>query len=241
MSANNVNMATKGAIRHSFDKKSLSYAKNCSLQNEVAKILLDFCESWHYKKIIDLGAGSGNVALNLVHSVDFLLGIDNAPNMLALHPRKLPHIAQIRLIVGDFESYDFSDDFDLILSSSSLQWAKNLDLLFKRLKDSIESSHKKFAFAIFTSESLRELHAFLGTASPLKSSSEILAIAQKYFCIESKIQHFKREFSTRDELLAYLKNSALLGGGNLAFRDKKRLKCAFPHTALNFEVLFIKN
>lgn len=241
-------MATKGAIRHSFDKKSLSYAKNCSLQNEVATILLDFCESWHYKKIIDLGAGSGNVALNLAQILDKngicannFIALDSSPNMLALHPRKLSHIAQIRLIVSDFESYDFSDDFDLILSSSSLQWAKNLDLLFKRLKDLFESSHKKFAFAIFTSESLCELHAFLGTDSPLKSSSEILAIAQKYFCIESKIQHFKREFSTRDELLAYLKNSALLGGGNLAFRDKKRLKCAFPHTALNFEVLFIKN
>ena len=200
------------------------------MQNEVAKILLDFCESWHYKKIIDLGAGSGNVALNLAHSVDFLLGIDNAPNMLALHPRKLSHIAQIRLIVSDFESYDFSDDFDLILSSSSLQWAKNLDLLFKRLKDLFKSSHKKFAFAIFTSKSLCELHAFLGTDSPLKSSSEILAIAQKYFCIESKIQHFKREFSTRDELLAYLKNSALLGGGKSCISGTKNALNALFHT-----------
>ena len=273
-----------GAICHSFNKNSRLYAKNCALQSEVAKNLLSFCEVEKYRKIIDLGAGSGNVALNLSQilgksgiCVNNFIALDSSPNMLSLHPKKLPHIAQIRLIECDFEKYNFSDDFDLILSSSALQWAKDLDSFFKKMRvaferessaDSCESKYspalaegargrvdsreskivsqdfcesKKFAFAIFTAESLRELHAFLGTKSPLKSATEILSIAQKYFCVESKIARFTRTFSTRKELLGYLKNSALLGGGNIAFKDKKRLKCAFPHKMLNFEVLFIKN
>ena len=249
-----------GAIRHSFDKNSRLYAKNCALQSEVAKNLLSFCEAEKYRKIIDLGAGNGNVALNLSQifgkngiCANNFIALDSSPNMLALHPRKLPHIAQIRLIECDFEKYNFSDDFDLILSSSALQWAKDLDLIFKKMRDCFESRRessgnsqdsrksKKFAFAIFTAESLRELHAFLGTKSPLKSATEILSIAQKYFCVDFKIKRFTRTFSTREELLGYLKNSALLGGGNIAFKDKKRLKCAFPHKMLNFEVLFIKN
>ncbi len=264
-------MSASGAkIRHSFNKMSHSYAKNCALQNEVAKVLVDFCDEFlgDSRKIIDLGAGSGNIAKNLGdRQVDFFLALDNAPNMIALHPQNLPNVARIKRLCCDFEDYDFSDECDLVLSSSALQWAKDLDLLFKRLKDSSESleskksrelcesseshldshdSHpkdsptKRFAFAIFTSESLCELHAFLGTTSPLKSAIEILKIAQKYFCVESKIQRFTLKFSTREELLAYLKNGGLLGGGNLSFAQKKRLRFDLPFLSANFEVLFLK-
>lgn len=248
--------------KHSFNKMSHSYAKNCALQNEVAKVLVEFCDDFlcDSHKIIDLGAGSGNIAKNLGDKqIDFFLAIDNAPNMIALHPQNLPHIARIKRLCCDFEDYDFSDECDLVLSSSALQWAKDLDLLFKRLVDSAQKSQKsseshldshdsrskdsppkRFAFAIFTSESLRELHAFLGTASPLKSATEILTIAQKYFCVESKAQRFTLNFSTRDEFLAYLKNGGLLGGGNLSFAQKKRLRFGAPFLSADFEVLFLK-
>ena len=148
MSANDLNMALQSAeIRHSFDKKSRLYAKNCSLQSEVAKILVDFCGDFSgVKKIIDLGAGSGNVALNLAQflgksgiCVNDFIALDLSANMLSLHPRKFPHITQIHLIECDFESYNFSDDFDLILSSSALQWAKDLDSFFKKMRDCFES------------------------------------------------------------------------------------------------------
>ena len=240
--------------KHSFNKMSHSYAKNCALQNEVAKVLVEFCDEFlrDSHKIIDLGAGSGNIANNLCDKqIDFFLAIDNAPNMIALHPQNLPHIARIKRLCCDFEDYDFSDECDLVLSSSALQWAKDLDLLFKRLVDSAQKSSescesskfhkpKRFAFAIFTSKSLRELHAFLGTASPLKSATEILTIAQKYFCVESKAQRFALNFSTRDEFLAYLKNGGLLGGGNLSFAQKKRLRFNAPFLSADFEVLFLK-
>ncbi len=262
-------MSASGA-KHSFNKMSHSYAKNCALQNEVAKVLVEFCDEFlgDSRKIIDLGAGSGNIAKNLGdRQVDFFLALDNAPNMIALHPQNLPNVARIKRLCYDFEDYDFSDECDLVLSSSALQWAKDLDSLFKRLVDSAQKSQKsrelresseshldsrdsresseshkskRFAFAIFTSESLRELHAFLGTTSPLKSANEILKIAQKYFCVESKIQRFTLKFSTREELLAYLKNGGLLGGGNLSFTQKKRLRFDLPFLSANFEVLFLK-
>lgn len=243
--------------KHSFNKMSHSYAKNCALQNEVAKVLVEFCDDFlcDSRKIIDLGAGSGNIAKNLGDKqIDFFLAIDNAPNMLTLHPQNLPHIARIKRLCCDFEDYDFSDECDLVLSSSALQWAKDLDLLFKRLVDSAQKSQnlceslesseshkpKRFAFAIFTSKSLHELHAFLGTASPLKSATEILTIAQKYFCVKFKAQRFALNFSTRDEFLAYLKNGGLLGGGNLSFAQKKRLRFGAPFLSADFEVLFLK-
>ena len=274
-------------ILHSFNKMSHSYAKNCTLQNEVAKILVAFCDEFlrDSRKIIDLGAGSGNIAKNLCgKNVDFFLAIDNAPNMIALHPQNLPHIARIKLLCCDFMDYDFSDECDLVLSSSALQWAKDLDLLFKKMADSankaqnmgeshnvldsrescesyeskilresrksrescesknLRESHnsKRFAFAIFTSESLSALHEFLGTKSPLKSAAEILSTAQKYFCVQSKTQRFSIDFSTREAFLTYLKNGGLLGGGSLSFAQKRRLRFGVPYLSADFEVLFLK-
>lgn len=232
-------MSNAGQNCHSFNKASLSYAKNSFLQNEIARILLDFCDDYfaNHKSIIDLGAGSGNIAKNIKHYIDTFIALDNAPNLLRLHPRKLDKIAHITLLECDFESYDFSHNSDIVLSSSALQWAKNLDSIMAKMAHSNISA---FAFAIFTNVSLAELHSFLGTKSPLKSSDRVLAIMQKYFFVESKTQSFHINFGTREDFLAYLKNSALLGGGTLSFSDKKRLRFETPITSANFEVLFIK-
>lgn len=241
------NMSDLGQIRHSFSTKSQSYAKNCALQNEVAKILLAFCDEFlcDSQKIIDLGAGSGNVAKNLSQflsrdsrQIAQFVALDFAPQMLSLHPRILPHLGRIECIECDFERFDFSrESFELILSSSALQWAKDLNRFAQIVR---ESSAKKFAFAIFTSESLGDLHAFLGTDSPLRSANKVRAIFGKYFKVQSFLKRFEVHFPTSEAFLDYLKKSALLGGGNLNFSQKKQLKCDLPLKCANFEVIFLK-
>lgn len=234
-------MSDIGQICHSFNKMAQSYSDSSFLQNKVARILLDFCDDKFIKndirKVLDLGAGSGNIANNIKYNLDVFTALDNALNLLRLHPQSLANITRINLVECDFDSYDFNENYDLVISSSALQWAKNLDNLAKKLADS-HISH--FAFAIFTNASLCELHEFLGTKSPLKSSEEVLNIMQRYFKIDFKAESFCIKFTLREEFLAYLKKCGLLGGGHLSFRDKKRLRFELPMLEANFEVLFIK-
>lgn len=226
-------------ILHSFNKMAESYADSSHLQNQVARILLDFCDEFFsdVKIVLDLGAGSGNVAKNITHKIDSFIALDNAPNLLSLHPLKLDNIASIRLVECDFERYDFSERYDLIIASSALQWAKDLDTILQKIAN---TKNARVAFAIFTNASLWELHSFLGTKSPLKSADEVVFLAQKYFDIDFKVESFHLNFSSREAFLSYLKGCALLGGGHLNFSEKKRFRFEIPYFEANFEVLFIK-
>ncbi|RAX51817.1 hypothetical protein CCY99_08430 [Helicobacter sp. 16-1353] len=260
--------------KFSFSKEAKNYLVYSQLQNKIAKDLLSKSMNKDIKRILDLGAGSGNIARNLTYNIDYFLGIDSAESMLLLHPTNLSNIKLLELRKMDFEDYEFSEKFDLIIASSSLHWAKNLESIFQKIADSafqnkgdskaesilknVESKadstldstldstpndHKnpanpKLAFSFFTAKSLETLHNFLGTKSPLRSSFEIEILLKKYFIGEIEIQKITKTFDNKNDLLAHLKNSGLLGGGNLPFRAKKKLKFDIPFLELSYEVLF---
>ncbi|RDU64166.1 methyltransferase domain-containing protein [Helicobacter sp. MIT 14-3879] len=225
-------------MRHSFNKRAKEYLKNCDIQNDIARILLLFFDYKNIRTVLDLGAGSGNIAKNLDFNLDYLLAIDNSPTMLALHPTKLSNIKNIELRECNFENFIFNQKFDLLISSSALHWATNLEVILKNIKDS--NNFKYLAFSFFTNKSLNNLHNFLGTKSPLLSSYDLETILSKYFIFQSKIMSFKKVFKNRDEYFLYLRGCGLLGGGNLSFYDKKRLKFEYPFLEADFEVLFVK-
>ncbi|MDE6886450.1 MAG: methyltransferase domain-containing protein [Helicobacteraceae bacterium] len=229
--------------KHSFNKVALNYHKYANIQDEIAKILIDLSLNKHINSILDLGAGSGNVALNvsqklqdLVFNIELFVGIDNSASLLSIHPKKLANIKKIELYCEDFNDYKFGKKFDLLISSSSLHWALDLESIFSKINPSKKFS--KIAFSIFTNKSLASLHNFLGTTSPLQSSDNLIKLLNKYFIGEVEIKEFRENFSSREEYLAHLKNCGLFGGGNLSFCDKKRLKFEIPFLEARYEVLF---
>ncbi len=218
----------------SFNKQASNYVYYSSLQNKIAKYLTTNAMNVDIHRVLDLGAGSGNVIRNLIdYKIDYFLGIDNSINMLSLHPKKMDNISHIELRSIDFENYCFNEDFDLIIASSSLHWAKDIESIFFKMK-----SNYNVAFSIFTNKSLESLHSFLDSTSPLKSCDEIKSIINKYFIGEFETIIYKENFDDRDSLLNHLKYSGLLGGSNISFSSKKRLKFEFPNLFLEYEVLF---
>ena len=125
--------------------------------------------------------------------------------------------------------------FDLITAASSLHWARDLEALFGALA---ALNAQKYAFSIFTKNSLADLHNFLGTTSPLRDKCEVLGLLEKHFVGEAKAQIFVESFDSREALLGHLKHCGLLGGGALNFAAKKRLRFALPIRCLRYEVVF---
>lgn len=218
----------------SFDRQANHYLLHSSLQEKIAKYLISKSMDSSISRILDLGAGSGNVVNNLsCYKIDYFLGIDCSSQMLSLHPTKMSNIKHIQLKHLDFESYDFDECFDLIISSSSLHWARNLESIFYKIQN-----QSRVGFSIFTSKSLESLHHFLDSTSPLKSYDEVAGLLDKYFVGEMECRIFKENFSNREDLLNHLRYNGLLGGGNISFGAKKRLKFGFPNLFLEYEVLF---
>ena len=73
-------------------------------------------------RIIDLGCGTGTVAAVVLDSFPNaqVTCVDLAENMLAMAQAKLARHQRVRYIVGDFNTFDFGGDYDVVVSSLAL-------------------------------------------------------------------------------------------------------------------------
>ncbi|GMB93946.1 methyltransferase domain-containing protein [Helicobacter heilmannii] len=226
-------------MRHSFDKRAKTYAEFSSVQEDIVQRLLAPLARGCYERVLDLGCGSGHVlkalpALGL--KVGVFVGLDISKQMLCLHPTSSPNARSVRLEWGDFEKLEFAPS-DLAIGASSLQWAQDLAKVCGRLAQSCQ----QVALAIHTAASLRELHAFLNTRSPLRGAKEVCSILEqsfKGFRQNMWVETMTQEFSDREGFLKQLQLSGLLSGGHLPFAQARALKERAPYGSLSYEVVF---
>ncbi|PAF49990.1 hypothetical protein BKH41_01450 [Helicobacter sp. 12S02232-10] len=224
-------------IRNSFSKSARTYQENALIQTLVAAKLLNVLGLKNIDSLIDIGCGSGNLALQIQKSgilVNHFIGVDMAEEMLAHHPKKIECIQNISLFCEDFEKFSFQK-YEVGIAASSLQWAKDLETMLAR----IAKSCSKVAFGIYTNKSLDSLHSFLGTCSPLKSKESLKAILEKYFKGEIWVEHLEQKFQSRSDFLKHLKGLGLLGGGALNYTEAKRFKESVPYEKAEYEILML--
>ncbi|WP_104638899.1 methyltransferase domain-containing protein [Helicobacter bizzozeronii] len=228
-----------GIARHSFNRVASSYALYSSVQNQIIARLLAGLAGRFYARVLDLGCGSGNVLQQLPHfkiAVGEFVGLDRSAGMLAQHPKCMEGVGHVWLVCGDFESHSWGA-CDLGIACSSLQWARDLAGVCGHLAQSCQ----QVALAIHTSASLQEVHAFLGTRSPLRDKEEVCNILDqsfKGFLSQMWVENFKQTFNKREEFLDQLKLGGLLGGG-LPFSKAKALRCNAPYESLSYEAVFL--
>ncbi|BCD49236.1 methyltransferase domain-containing protein [Helicobacter suis] len=226
------------AVCHSFNRAAKSYARYCRVQDQIISQLLSHLAGHSYARVLDLGCGSGNVIKQFPRfnlSANEFIGVDFSLEMLTEHPQNIEGVQKISLIYADFEDM-FLNPCDLVIASSSLQWAKQLEFLCTRL--CLQSTN--IALAVHTNRSLHALHAFLGSNSPLRSQEQTEAILNRSldkFKRKMWTQNFTQHFKNRQELLQQLKFGGLLGGGMLSYAQKKALK-QIPLQTLDYEVVF---
>lgn len=220
---------------NSFDKQAHLYAESSLIQSQIIEILLQSLKHKTIDKVIDIGCGSGGVAMQLddlgVQIGDFC-GLDISQEMLHHHPKKIKNISKMTLVCEDFETFIF-EKYDVIFAASSLQWARNLDVLMSKLAKSSPVAR----FAIHTNKSIDSIHRFLGTSSPLRSAQCLRDILEKYFEGKIWIEKLERNFSNREEFLSHLKGSGLLGGGVLNYSQAKYFRNNIPYEKAEYEVL----
>ena len=211
-----------------FSKNSHYYNKYNIIQKEVAREVIDRLD-FEYKNILDLGCGCGAIYENISWKVDRFVGVDLSKEMLECHPKG----DNIELIRENFDNILNFNEFDLIVSSSSLQWSKDLQNLIKK----VENSQKDFIFAIFTEGTFKNMRKFLNIDKTfLKSFDKICDYFSQNILFE-KLE-YKLNFETPLEMLRYIKRSGVSGGKKeLEIKDIKRFINSYPYNFLEFEVL----
>ena len=233
--------AQQSEVIREFSRFAHTYDMYNQIQQKVAKSLITSITTDNYKRIIDIGCGSGSVYQNLKIEdklVEEFIALDSSEDMLTIHPNSI----NIKKICTDFDAKDAFDTMielsdTLLISASALQWSKDLDTLFLRLSQLSEDAY----FAIFTANTFKTLHRVASLTSPIYSVDILKEQINKYFHASYEVQNYQLEFESVKEMFRYIKKSGVSGGEKkLSYKEIKSLMDEYPLKYLEFEVLFVK-
>jgi len=218
-----------------FSKNAHSYDDYTSLQREIAHYLVSHIDS-QPKKILDLGCGSGAVFKNITWDIEHFTGVDNALKMCQLHPT----CKEVEIICENFETptllEQLSPSYDLLISSSALQWASDIEALISPLAMRCHEG----AFAIFTDKTFETIYTMSGQSTFLPHAKTLMEIFETYFKCRHEVKTFRLFFEDNLSKFRYIKKSGVSGGErHLNVAQTKTLIQNYPHEYLEFEVLFI--
>ncbi|WP_456322284.1 methyltransferase domain-containing protein [Hydrogenimonas sp.] len=220
-----------------FNRFAQSYRRYSLIQKRVAGFLARQVARSGYTqdRIVDLGCGSGGYFMAHDRTFTSYLAIDVSAEMVRIHPEG----QGVEKMVGDFNDPELfrslkERDFDLIVSSSALQWAKDLDATLGL----VATLKKPVALSIFTSGTFAALHRSMDITSPIRSKEETLDLIEKHFDARVDILQYRLYFSDRISMLRYIKRSGVSGGERkVGYRRLKEALENYPLAYLQFEVV----
>jgi malonyl-CoA O-methyltransferase len=224
-----------------FSRFSKEYDSYSIIQTRVAKkIVLDLPKKY-FKTIVDIGCGTGAMYKFLIEqsvNFDLFYALDGSDNMLFSHPENEKVIKHC----FDFNSMASFENIiniksDIIVSSSALQWAKDLDFT---LSNMVKIS-SNFYGALFSSNTFKTLHKIAGIPSPIHSIDTIKRSFDKFYSnINYEIITYKLFFDSKKEMFGYIKKSGVSGGEKrLSISQTRKLINEYNIDYLEFEVIFI--
>tara|TARA_B100001057_G_scaffold500578_1_gene616426 strand:- start:2001 stop:2819 length:819 start_codon:yes stop_codon:yes gene_type:complete len=161
-------MIDKMYKRKVFNRAANSYEEFSGLQDQISQSLLEKLEYLNINptNILDLGCGTGKNGLHFLNKFKktSLVNFDLSENMLEQARKKLTTAPINYLnkstnfhVCGDMENVPFRDNlFDLVWSSSAIQWSDNLPIVLKHIKRVLKPNGF-FIFSTFGPETLKEL------------------------------------------------------------------------------------
>ena len=225
------------SVKNQFSKYAKEYQNHNIIQQIVAKSLVRELTS-QPKRILELGCGSGQVFSHISWEIDFYKAIDFSASMCELHPKA----SNIEVKCFDFDTQEFineikNDSYDIVLSSSALQWSKDLSKIIKH----ISYITNEVNAVLFTSNTFKTIQKITKIKSPILDESSIKKAFSKYFKCEFETIMYKLEFDDKKELFDYIKKSGVSGGNtSLDFKEAKKLYKEYDLNYLEFEVIFVK-
>lgn len=224
-----------------FSRYAHEYDTYNVIQAEVAESLVKRLPSTHFTTLMDMGCGSGEIYKNVEKqhiSFEHFIALDSSKEMLEIHPSG----KKIEKICADFNKPETFEKFtlkegSLFISSSALQWSKDLDFTLSEISKKV--SHAYFAF--FTSNTFKTLHQTANITSPIYSEETLQKTINNYYHATFELKEYKLYFNSVLEMFNYIKKSGVSGGEKqLTYKQTKQLMQNYPLDYLEFEVLFVE-
>ena len=225
------------SVKNQFSKYAKEYQSHNIIQQICAKSLVRELKG-QPKRILELGCGSGQVYSQISWDLEYYKAIDFSSSMCDLHPKG----KNVEVKCFDFDTPEFlndikNDKFDVVLSSSALQWSNDLSKIIKHLSYITNEINA----VLFTSNTFKTIQELSNTKSPILDEDSIKKAFLEHFNCEFETIMYKLEFDNKKDLFDYIKKSGVSGGSaTLDFKMAKKLYKEYKLNYLEFEVIFVK-
>ena len=225
------------SVKDEFSKHAKEYNSHNIIQQIISKALVREL-NFQPKRILELGCGSGQVFKNINFPFEYYKAIDFSKEMCKIHPQH----KNLQIECLDFDTSEFhqniqNEKYDIVLSSSALQWSHSLTKIIKTLS----SISNRIHMVLFTSNTFKTIFELTNTTSPILNLKEIKKSFDKFYSCKYEVLNYKIEFENKKELFNYIKNSGVSGNKQtLTFKQAKQLYKNYDLNYLEFEVVFIK-
>ncbi len=226
-------MINKIAVTSAFNKAAYSYDAQAVAQHSIAKRLMAMiaeCNIASDAKVLEIGCGTGLLTKEIVHemSPSHITINDISPQMGEIAKRYIDDKnIDAEFICADAEEYAFEgDEYDLIASSSAMQWFVAPD----RFVDQMASKMKRggvMAISTFRADNLIEITSLSGKGLEYPSVERLREIFEgASLHIEALIEErITLTFATTRDVLAHLRQTGVnnTSATKLSFRQTKQM------------------
>ena len=214
---------TKSLIGENFSKSACSYDRHCCVQAECAQRLLDLTEGGDFRRILEIGCGTGNFTrlLRRKYLGAEITAVDISGQMIESAKKKLDG-DKLRFFVADGEKLSIERAFDLVTANASLQWLDQPEVSFGRFARFLDDGGV-ISFSIYGPETFTELESVLSKrlgkgkwlSSRMFTSPDLIrrSVEKHFESVEFEEARFTVVFSSLIDLLRDIKRSGVRGYG----------------------------
>ncbi|MBL7068374.1 MAG: malonyl-ACP O-methyltransferase BioC [Candidatus Omnitrophica bacterium] len=213
----------KEAIKKNFSRYARSYDTYSTVQDHCAAGLIAKIKSNGFRKILDIGCGTGNYTrlLKERYPQASIKAVDISEEMVDVAREKLDG-QRVDFLVRDAEAIDLDDEFDLISSNVSFQWFEDLKDPLSRYSGLLKESGI-IAFSQFGPKTFYELNSSLRilfgkdvsiSAYNFVEKDEIETLLKRHFkMVEAAEEIYRESHNSLRELLTKIRYTGTRGRG----------------------------
>ena len=167
-------MIKKDLVQKNFSRGSETYEEFAKVQKYMANELISFGPLEENINILEIGSGTGILTRELLKKYpDSQITLMDISNKM-LDKCKKEFGFNLNYILADAETYEFSDNYDLIISNATFQWFENLDKSIGKFREILKPKGK-IIFSTFCKGTYEELsNSFLKVSPEYKYSQNFI-------------------------------------------------------------------
>ena len=184
-------MINKDLIIQRFSKSLKTYNDEAIIQKNIISKLTEEIKTLnldnHYNNVLEIGCGTGLLTKKLVDlfSPKHLFLNDICEDVkYYLNKNIFNNLKDVKFVIGDAEKIEFSQQMDIVISTSTIQWFENLEKFLHKCHNII-SENGILILTTFGTEHFKEFRNIIGSDN------------LKYYNINELKQLLKKDFNIR--------------------------------------------